>query len=84
MTYCIVENGIVSNIIVCDAAFAAEIGAMPYYSDAAIGEEYTPYQSKKQLKRIDDLESENKALKEQLAGMDDTMVELYEMQGGGE
>lgn len=40
--FCIVENGTITNIIVADEAFAAEIGALPYYDGAVIGESYNP------------------------------------------
>lgn len=43
MNYCIVNaDGIIENIIVCDADFAAELGALPSYDGAAIGEAYSP------------------------------------------
>lgn len=42
MSYLIVENNIITNIIVADEAFAASIGAKPYYTGAAIGKPYDP------------------------------------------
>lgn len=42
MKYLIVENGIISNIIVADSGFAARVGALPYYDGAAIGSPYSP------------------------------------------
>ena len=42
MEYCIVEDGVIVNMIVADADFAAEIGALPAYEGAAIGGAYTP------------------------------------------
>lgn len=43
MDYCIVNaDGIIENIIVADESFAAEIGALPGYEGAAIGEAYAP------------------------------------------
>lgn len=42
MTYCIVSNGVIVNIIVAEANFAAEIGALPAYECAAVGESYNP------------------------------------------
>lgn len=42
MDYLIVENGIITNIIVSDEAFASSIGALPYYTGAAIGASYDP------------------------------------------
>lgn len=42
MEYCIVEDGVIVNMIVAEANFAAEIGALPAYEGAAIGGAYTP------------------------------------------
>lgn len=43
MNYCIVHNGIIANIIVCeDDATAAEFGAVPSYEGARIGDVYAP------------------------------------------
>lgn len=42
MEYCIVEDGVIVNMIVAEADFAAEIGALPAYEGAAMGEAYTP------------------------------------------
>lgn len=43
MEFCIVNaDGIIENIIVADESFAAEIGAVPSYDGAAIGEVYAP------------------------------------------
>lgn len=42
MTYLIVENGIIDNIIVADETFAAEIGAVSWYEGAEIGQPYSP------------------------------------------
>lgn len=42
MIYCIVENGIIVNMIVCDSdEIAAELGALPSYDGARIGDSYT-------------------------------------------
>ena len=37
MEYCILEDGVIVNMIVAEADFAAEIGALPAYDGAAIG-----------------------------------------------
>ena len=42
MEYCIVEDGVIVNMIVAEADFAGEIGALPAYDGAAIGGAYTP------------------------------------------
>lgn len=43
MKYCIVEDGIIVNIIICDSdEIAAEFGAVRGYSGAAIGQPYSP------------------------------------------
>ena len=40
--YLMVSDGIISNIIVADEAFAESTGAKPYYSGASIGAAYDP------------------------------------------
>ena len=42
MNYLIVQNGIISNIIIADETFSDDIGALPYYDGAEIGKEYKP------------------------------------------
>ena len=42
MRYLIAENNTITNIIVADEAFAAKIGALPYYEGAEIGVVYSP------------------------------------------
>lgn len=43
MKYCIVEDGTIANMIICDSdEIAAEFGAVPGYSGAAIGQPYSP------------------------------------------
>lgn len=43
MEYCIVEDGIIANMIICDSdEIAAEFGAVPGYSGADIGQPYSP------------------------------------------
>lgn len=42
MEYCIVEGGVIVNMIVAEADFAAEIGALPAYEGAVMGGAYTP------------------------------------------
>ena len=42
MEYCMVEDGVIVNVIVAEEDFAAEIGAQPSYDGAAIGGAYTP------------------------------------------
>ena len=44
MKYCIVENDIVTNIILCDDEESAKkLGAVSYYDGAKIGSKYDPY-----------------------------------------
>ncbi len=38
--FCLVTDGIIENIIVCDAAFAETLGALPAYDGAQIGAVY--------------------------------------------
>lgn len=42
MNYCVVENGIIVNVIVSDESFAKSIGAIEWYDGAKIGDEYKP------------------------------------------
>lgn len=42
MNYLVIENGIITNIIVSDETFAASIGAKPWYDGAEIGAAYDP------------------------------------------
>lgn len=42
MEYCIVEDDVIVNVIVAEADFAAEIGALPGYDGAVIGGVYAP------------------------------------------
>lgn len=43
MIYLIVENGIITNCIEADEAFATSVGALPSYEGAKIGDLYNPY-----------------------------------------
>lgn len=42
MRFLMIENGIISNVIVADSDFAAQVGALPYYDGASIGSPYSP------------------------------------------
>lgn len=42
MQYCVIEDGIIVNIIVADEEFATLIGAKPIYKGASIGDKYNP------------------------------------------
>lgn len=70
MEYCIVEGGIIANMIVAEEDFAAEIGALPAYEGAAIGGAYTPPPPEPEPpttdERVERLENENSKLKSQL------------------
>lgn len=70
MEYCIVEDGVIVNMIVAEADFAAEIGALPAYEGAAIGGAYTPPPPEPEPpttdERLEKLEAENCKLKSQL------------------
>lgn len=70
MEYCIVEDGVIVNMIVADADFAGEIGALPAYEGAAIGGAYTPPAPEPEPptteERVSKLENENSKLKSQL------------------
>lgn len=81
MEYCIVEDGVIVNMIVAEADFAAEIGALPGYDGAAIGGAYTPPPPEPEPptteERVEKLETENKLLREQVSAQAD-QVEFYE------
>lgn len=81
MEYCIVEDGVIVNIIVAEADFAAEIGALPGYDGAAIGGAYTPPPPEPEPptteERLEKLEAENKLLREQVSAQAD-QAEFYE------
>ena len=81
MDYCIVEDGVIVNIIVAEADFAAEIGALPAYEGAAIGGTYAPPEPEPAPptieERVEQLESENKLLREQVSAQAD-QAEFYE------
>lgn len=82
MNYCIVSSeGIIVNMIVAEADFAAEIGALPAYEVAAIGGAYTPPPPEPEPpttdERLEKLESENKLLREQVSAQAD-QAEFYE------
>ena len=81
MEYCIVEDGVIVNMIVAEADFAAEIGALPGYDGAAIGGAYTPPAPEPEPptteKRLEKLEAENKLLREQVSAQAD-QAEFYE------
>lgn len=82
MDYCIVNSeGIIVNIIVAEADFAAEIGALPGYDGAAIGGAYTPPPPEPEPpttdERLEKLETENKLLREQVSAQAD-QAEFYE------
>lgn len=53
MNYCIVEDGVIINIIVAEADFAAEFGALPSYDGAKIGDKYNPPIPISQMDRLE-------------------------------
>lgn len=78
MDYCIVEDGVIVNMIVAEADFAGEIGALPGYDGAAIGGKYSPPPPPPTTdERVAKLESENKLLREQVSAQAD-QAEFYE------
>ena len=81
MEYCIVEDGVIVNMIVAEVDFAAEIGALPGYDGAAIGGAYTPPDPEPEPpttdERLEKLEAENQLLREQVSAQAD-QAEFYE------
>lgn len=55
MKYAMVEDGIVTNIIVAEADVALELGAMDFYDGCSMGEPYDPPTVEK---RVINLETE--------------------------
>lgn len=54
MNYCIINSDdIIENIIVSDAAFAKEIGAVDFYEGAKIGDKYDPPIPISQMDRLE-------------------------------
>lgn len=82
MNYLIVEDGIITNIIVCDDDTTAEIfGAVPFYDGAGIGDAYSPPDppdpEPTTEERVAALEEENALLKAQVSAQSDQM-DFYE------
>lgn len=52
--YCIIKNGVIINIIVCESdEIAAEFGALPSYDGAKIGDKYNPPIPISQMDRLE-------------------------------
>lgn len=52
--YCIIKNGVIINIIVCESdEIAAEFGALPSYDGAKIGDKYNPPIPVSQMDRLE-------------------------------
>lgn len=52
--YCIIENGVIINIIICETdEIAAEFDALPSYDGAKIGEKYNPPIPISQMDRLE-------------------------------
>lgn len=85
MEFCIVNaDGIIENIIVADEDFASQIGAVPSYDGASIGEAYDPPEPEPEPEptpttedRVAALEAENKTLKAQVSAQSEQM-DFYE------
>lgn len=79
MTYLIVEDGIITNIIVCeDDDKAADFGAVPAYDGASIGAAYDPPEPPPTVDdQIVALEAENKLLRAQMSAQSD-QLDFYE------
>lgn len=54
----IVQDGVITNVIVSQPSHAAGLGALPYYDGAAIGQPYAAPQAISLDKRLEMLESE--------------------------
>lgn len=59
MEYCVFEDGIITNIIVCENDnIAAEFGAHSIYDGAVIGEKYRPPESAPEPTQLDRIEAQ--------------------------
>jgi hypothetical protein len=89
MKYCVVKDGVISNIIICETdKIASEFGALPSYESAVIGDVYSPPElpeppqpepTPSTDERIATLEQENKLLTQQvdaLSSQNDFQEEL--------
>lgn len=69
----IVEDNIITNVIVADEAFAESIGAKPHYAGARIGSLYDPPTLEKQVAQ---LQSQIEALSMSNQFLEDCLVEM--------
>lgn len=74
MKYAMVEDGIVTNIIVAEADVALELGAMDFYDGCSMGEPYDPPTVEK---RVINLETE-KADKTEVEAVWESMAAAYQ------
>ena len=59
----IVQNGVITNVIVSQPSQAAGLGALPYYDGAAIGQPYNPPGTTSLEERVAMLENELSRIK---------------------
>lgn len=74
MKYAMVEDGIVTNIIVAEADVALDLGAMDFYDGCSMGEPYDPPTVEK---RVINLETE-KADKTEVEAVWESMAAAYQ------
>ena len=78
--YLIVEDNAIINIIVADEAFAASIGAKPYYAGATIGAAYDPPTLDKLQAQLDKANNSNADLAEMTCNL---LYEIDKLKLGG-
>lgn len=58
MNYLIVEDGIITNIIVAEKDYAEKMGFLPYYEGATMGEKYDPLTLEKLQKNLETFQAD--------------------------
>ena len=80
MNYLFVVGSVIANIIVCESdAAAKELGALPFYEGANIGDEYAPPDPVEEPTvedRIAMLEAKNSALTQSNQFLEECLVEM--------
>lgn len=69
MQYLIIEDNVISNIIVADEEFAQSINAKPYYKGANIGDTYDPPTLDKMQDQLDNANNTIADLTETIANL---------------
>lgn len=71
MSYILVKDGKIDNIIEADEDFAKLIGAKPHYAGASIGDPYDPPTLDGLTAKVEALQEENRLLKAKIKAQSD-------------